>query len=233
MSDLLAFAEGVWIVDGPRVRDMGFTFTTRMTVVKLCNGSLWVDSPVSVPTETLKRISELGPVRYLVAATPRHVWRLTAWHTLFPEAQVWVPRPTQFTLKNGDLPFTGILGDQAPDGWMQDLNQLAFKGNPLIEEVLFFHKRSRTVILDDLIQVHSIVKGKPLRNALIRLGGVADPNGGVALDIRLSFIHRKLARQSLEKLLSWDFDKLVIAHGPCIEKDAKTFVERAFRWLAR
>ena len=40
-----------------------------------------------------------------------------------------------------------------------------------------------------------------------------------------------LARESLEKLLSWDFDKLIIAHGICIEKDAKPFVERAFRWL--
>ena len=44
-------------------------------------------------------------------------------------------------------------------------------------------------------------------------------------------MNRDLARRSLEKLLSWDFDKLVIAHGVCVEKDAKPFVERAFRWL--
>jgi hypothetical protein len=37
-----------------------------------------------------------------------------------------------------------------------------------------------------------------------------------------------LARRSLEKLLSWDFDKLIIVHGVCIEKDAKPFVKRAF-----
>jgi hypothetical protein len=88
MSDLSAFAENIWIVEGPSVRDMGVMFTTRMTIVKLCNGSLWVDSPVSVDSETLERITELGPVRFLVAATPRHVWRLSAWHTLFPEAQL-------------------------------------------------------------------------------------------------------------------------------------------------
>ena len=29
------------------------------------------------------------------------------------------------------------------------------------------------------------------------------------------------------------FEKLIIAHGVCIEKDAKPFVERAFRWLVR
>ena len=233
MTDLPAFAENVWIVDGPNVRDMGVMFTTRMAVVKLSDGSLWVNSPVSVPFDTLKRITELGPVKYLLAATPRHVWRLAAWHTLFPEAQLWAPRPTPFTLKKGRLPFTGILGDEPPQAWANDFDQLAFKGNPLIEEVLFFHKQSRTVILDDLIQIHPMVKGKPLRNALFKLEGVASPHGGVPLDIRLSFTNRDLARRSLEKLLSWDFDKLVIAHGVCVEKDAKPFVERAFRWLVR
>lgn len=232
MTDLPAFAENVWIVDGPNVRDMGVIFTTRMTVVKLSDGYLWVNSPVSVPSETLKRITELGPVRFLVAATPRHVWRLAAWHTLFPEAHLWVPRPTPFTLKKGPLPYTEVLGDEPSQGWANDFDQLAFKGNPLIEEVIFFHKQSRTVVLDDLIQVHPIVPGAPLRNALVKLGGVASPHGGVSLDIRLSFTNRDLARRSLGRLLSWDFDKLIIAHGPCIEKDAKAFVKRAFRWLA-
>jgi hypothetical protein len=233
VPELGAFARNVWTVDGPRVRDMGIMFTTRMTVVKLADGSLWVDSPVPVPFETLKGITELGPVRYLVAATPRHVWRLERWHTLFPEAQLWVSRSTPMTLKGGPLPLTGVLSDAPYHGWADDLDQLAFKGSPLIEEVLFLHKESGTVMLDDLIQVHPIVKGKPLRNALAKLGGVASPYGGVALDIRLSFTDRDLARRSLEKLLSWNFDKLIIGHGDCIEKDAKPFVERAFRWLAR
>ena len=99
MLDLQAFADNVWIADGPNVRDFGVMFTTRMTVVKLSDGSLWVDSPVSVPSDALEPITKLGSVRYLVAATPRHVWRLAAWHTLFPEAQLWAPRTTPFTLK--------------------------------------------------------------------------------------------------------------------------------------
>jgi hypothetical protein len=129
------------------------------------------------------------------------------------------------------LPLAGILGDEPPQAWKNDFDQLAFKGNPLIEEVLFFHRQSRTVILDDLIQIHPTVSGEPFRNALLKLEGVVSPYGGVGLDIRLSFIRRDLARQSLEKLLSWDFDKLIIAHGTCIKTNAKAFVERAFRWL--
>jgi hypothetical protein len=171
MPGLQVFAQNVWVVKGPDVRDTGVMFTTRMTVVKLSNGSVWVDSPVPVSFDMLKCITELGPMRYLVAATPRHVWRLEAWHTLFPEAQLWVPRSTPATLQKGHLPFTGILGDEPDHDWADDFDQLAFKGSPLIEEVLFFHKASHTVILNDLIQVHPIVQGKPLRNALFKLGG--------------------------------------------------------------
>ena len=76
-----------------------------------------------------------------------------------------------------------------------DPDQLVFKGNPLIEEVLFFQRESRTVILDDLIQIHPILKGKPFRNALFKLAGVASPNGGVAHDIRMTVTNRKLARR--------------------------------------
>jgi hypothetical protein len=233
VHELQEFAQNVWIADGPNVRDMGVLFTTRMTVAKLADGSLWVNSPVPVPFDTLKCITSLGPVKYLLAGTPRHVWRLEWWHTLFPEAQLWAPRFTPFTLKKGDLAFTGILGDVPYRGWADDFDQLAFKGNHLIEEIFFFHKESHTVIMDDLIQIRPKEKNKPLLNALIKLGGVASPYGGVPLDIRLSFTNRNLARRSLEKLLSWDFDKLIIAHGNCIKKDAKPFMKRAFRWLAR
>jgi hypothetical protein len=232
MPELQEFGKNLWIAEGPLVRDMGLLFPTRMTVAKLSTGDLWVSSPVFASSETLDHITQKGPVRYLVAGTPRHVWRLTEWHKLFPEAELWEPKHSPFTLKKERLPFTGVLGDTPPAGWAADLDQLPFKGNPLIEEVVFLHKSSRTVILDDLIQNVPPLEGRPIRNAVFRAAGVAYPNGGVPRDARLIFVHRRLARRSLEKLLSWDFDKLIIAHGPCVERDAKPFVERAFSWLS-
>jgi len=225
------FAEDVSIFDGPPVGIAGLDLPTRMIVVKLSNGSLWINSPVSVPPAVLDQIKASGPVKYLVAPTKLHVWRLEEWHALFPGAELW--GPPQISTRFRALPFTGILGDTAPEGWASDLDQLVFRGNLFLEEVHFLHRKSRTVILADFIQNHRPVKNKPLRNALFRLAGVAYPNGGVAVDIRLSFTNRSLARQSLHKLLSWDFDKLIVAHGVCIEEGAKSYVERAFRWLTK
>jgi hypothetical protein len=231
MLSLQTFADNVSMVDGPPVRAVGVTFSTRMIVVKLVDGSLWVNSPVSVPPYILERLMALGPVKYLVAPTKMHVWRLVGWHALFPNAELWGPPQIPNAFKW--MPFAGILGELPPHGWAYDLDQLVFKGNCFIDEVFFLHRKSRTLIMADFIQNHPVEKDEPLRNALLKFMGVAYPHGGVALDIRLSFINRNLARQSLRRLLSWDFDKLIIAHGVCIERDAKPFVERAFRWLVR
>ena len=229
MPSIKAFAENISIFDGPPVRMMGIPFPTRMIVVKLTDGSLWVNSPVSVPPDALNGIMEWGPIRFLIAPTKFHVWRLEEWHSRFPDAELWAP--PQIPKKFKGLPFAGILDDTPPRSWAADLGQLVFKGNCFIEEVYFLHKMSRTVIVGDFIANLPIVKCKPFLNFLFKLVGVTYPHGGVGYDIRLSFTNRELARQSLAKLLSWDFDKLVIAHGVCVEKDAKSFVKRAFKWL--
>lgn len=231
MSDLEAFANSLFLVDGPPVHAVGIPFPTRMAIVKLSDGALWVNSPVHIALGMRDRILALGPVKYLVSPTKLHHWRLEEGHALFPAAELWgtrqVPREFQY------LPLAGVLGDAPPPGWADDLDQVVLRGNLFLEEVAFFHRRSRTVIMADFVQNHLLAKGRPLRNLLYRLAGVAYPKGGVPIDIRLSTIHRKLARQSLAKLLAWDFDKLILAHGVCLRERAKDFVERAFQWLKR
>ncbi len=46
------------------------------------------------------------------------------------------------------LPFAGILGDTPPKKWADDLGQLVFRGNPLIQEVFFYHNL-RLALVDD------------------------------------------------------------------------------------
>jgi Domain of unknown function (DUF4336) len=231
MASLEPFATNVWIVNGQTVRAMGIPFPTRMIVVQLDCRAWWVNSPIPAPRELLDRMTTEGPVKFLVAPTKLHVWRLESYHALFPDAELWAPPQVARDFKR--LPFAGVLKDVPPESWADDFDQLVFRGNLFVEEVYFLHRKSHTVIFGDFIQNHRPAKGRPMRNAFFRLAGVAWPKGGVPFDIRLSFTNRELARQSLEKLLAWDFDKLILAHGVCVEKDAKTFVARAFDWLAR
>jgi hypothetical protein len=61
--------------------------------------------------------------------------------------------------------------------------------------------------------------------------GAVNPVPALVFNVAVLASDRSLARRCLEKLFSWDFDKLIVAHGICVEKDARSFVERAFRWL--
>jgi Domain of unknown function (DUF4336) len=228
VGGLQSFAEDIWIANGPRVRFLVASLPTRMIVVKLGDGSLWINSPVAVSSETLNQIEAIGPVRYLVAPTDLHVWRLQQWRKRFPDAELW--GPPKISRGSSQMAFTGLLQNVAPAGWAGDLEQLVFKGNMFIEEVEFLHRKSRTLILTDVLQNYNAEAGDLAGNVIKKIGGVL--GGGVPLDVRLSFTDRQLAREILAKLLSWDFDKLIVAHGSCLEHDAKAFVEKAFRWLS-
>ena len=233
MAELTQFGRDIWVVDGPDARDMGLLFTTRMTIVRLSNDTVWVESPVSLPAEILDQIREIGPVEYVVASTQRHIWRLNAWHDLFPNAQLWAPVGARLALGDLSAPIHDVYIDTPPLGWAQDIDQLAFKGSSLLKEVMFFHKPSHTLIVGDLVQANPMLKGRPFRNVIFKLMGAAYPNGGVGLDLRLSFRDKALARQSMERMMSWDFDRLIIAHGPCVESKAKSFLRDAFKWLLK
>ncbi|HTX03516.1 MAG TPA: DUF4336 domain-containing protein [Candidatus Acidoferrales bacterium] len=77
MNELQEFGTDIWIADGPPVNALGpVKLPTRMIVVKLSDGSLWINSPVSATTEEMQSVAHIGSIRYLVAPTPLHLWRL-------------------------------------------------------------------------------------------------------------------------------------------------------------
>lgn len=158
-------------------------------------------------------------------------WRLHNWHTLFPRAQLWASRRAPLSLGQTHLPLTGVLGDAPhPDGQMTSIRSHS-RGTLSPKKSSSFIDRRARLSSTNFIQHWPIAPGKPLRNLLSRLEGVAEAPGGVGLEIKLTFIDRTLARRSLAKLLSWDFDKLIIADGDCIDAHARPFIEEAFSWL--
>lgn len=221
---LQEFGPDIWIADGPVVKTLGFSFPTRMIVVRLSDGRLWINSPVVATDAEKDGVAALGPVSYLIAPTPLHAWRFEGWAEHFPQAQLFVPPRMKCT-----SPAMNVLGDTPPEAWASDLDQMIFRGSAFLDEAYFLHRASKTLVLCDFIQNY------PPRNALfdtlMKAAGIW--GGGTPLDIRLSFLFGKTqGRESLEKLLSWDFEKVILAHGDCVVTGAKAFVRNAFSWLA-
>lgn len=224
MGELISLGDGIWTLDGPVAKDLLVVpYPTRMTVVRLADGGLWIASPIPCSFAQLAEIAPLGEVRHLLSPTPRHHWRLEEWHRLFPDALLWSCRLSAGTLGDRSLPTT-ILGEEAPDAWAGQLEQARFRARGF-DEIAFFHRASSTVLLEDVVQAHR--RGaNPLANALIRFGGIG-PRGGVPRDMR-ALARAEDARAFAERVLSWDAEQLVMAHGPIVREGAQAWLERAF-----
>ncbi|MDF1798425.1 MAG: DUF4336 domain-containing protein [Planctomycetota bacterium] len=221
---------GLFLMPGEGLRFLGIPFETRMVVVRLADGTLWLHSPVAFSAERLAALREVGEPRHLVAPNKLHAHRVTAWRAALPDARVWCSRDA--AKRAPDLRDGEPLLDDEPPPFEPELPLHTFGGHAYLDEVVFLHRASRTLILTDLIQAHEPGADGPVWRTLKRWLGIAAP-GGVPPEVRLTFRSRDAARASLAKLLAWDFDRVLIAHGRNIETGGRAELERAFRWLGQ
>jgi len=227
--------ENIWIVDGPEITFGGMPFSTRMTIIRLTGGDLFIHSPTPL-TGTLKaEVDALGPVRHLVSSNFIHYWWIGEWGTHYPHAIKWASPKVRPRAAKHSIDFTRDLSDTPEPEWVDDINQLIVRGSRAMEEVEFFHKASRTLILTDLIEnfeptrVHSL-----FMRLLMKIGGVADPDGKLPLDLYLSFFgRRKQLKAAIQTMIDWDPYRIILAHGRWYQKDGSAELRRAFRRLGK
>lgn len=95
------------------------------------------------------------------------------------------------------------------------------------------HRASRTLIAVDLVE--NFRNETPGTNAILRawmhiFGMWGRPRP--APELRLFTRDRKAARAALERLLAWDFDRAVIAHGELLDHQPKAAIREAWQWVA-
>jgi hypothetical protein len=231
MATPLEISRTLWIMDGPVV-DWFFPFPTRMTIARLPDGGLFIHSPIELTAEVRKAVDALGSPRYLVSPNKLHHLFWSEWQEAYPNAQSF--SPPQLPEKRPDLTFHGKLGDAPHPGWAQHIDQLLFQGSRFLEEIVFFHKESRTVIFGDLLENFDAGPLTRFQRLIARVGGVMAPRGGTPIDYRLSFFRRRAqGRKCLQRVIDWRPERLIMCHGIPVLKDALPFIESAFVWLGR
>lgn len=233
---LRSFADDIWTLEGEPIGfwappiPVRFRYGIRSIVVRLGDGSLFVDSPVQLTDEVRAAVDELGPVRFIVSPNKLHHLHMGAWAEAYPEATMYAS--PGLADKRPDLEFESELGDQPEPGWADDVDQCLFEGSFFMTEVVFFHRASATVILGDMIENHDPeVLDSATQRWFARRNRMLAPNGETPLNFRLSFVRRSRARKSLARLRAWKPERLVLLHGPCVEADASAFIDRGFAWL--
>ena len=238
INTLKPVGKDLWVVDGLIVR-MAFPggsepFATRMVVVRLANRDLFLWSPTEPDEGLREEIDALGPVRHLVSPNKLHYVHICAWKRACPEATAWAsPGVMERAASRGaEVCFDRDLVDEPEGAWQADLYQLIFRGSRFMEEVVFFHRKTRTLILADYIENFEVEKVGFFYAWMLRLAGVADPDGKAPIAARLTFLGRKEeARLSLEEMLAWRPEKVIMAHGRPYYRDGTAELRRAFRWL--
>ena len=223
------FGDNIWILEGDRVKMLSIPFSTRMTIARLSNGSLWLHSPIAIAPERVEQINHLGKVEHIVAPNLLHHLFVGDWSQEYPHAKLWAAPGLETRRK--DLNFEGVLQDRSEPDWESDIEQFIFRGSKVLPEVVFFHKFSKTLILTDLIQNHDPDRENWFWTFIKRVNGVLAPHGGVPKDLKLTIRDREKAKASARRMLAWDFNKIIISHGICIENNAKDWILRAFSWV--
>ncbi len=236
INTLKPVAENLWIVDGPTIR-FGMPwpkmpFPTRMTVVRLAGGDLFIHSPTALAPELKSEIERLGTPRWIIGPNRIHYWWIPDWHAAFPEAAVYLaPRIREQAGDHIDFDCR-VLDGETGYPWDEEIATLPVPGG-YMTEIDFFHRASRTLILTDLIENFEPHKVNSLvMRWLMRLGGVIDPDGQMPRDMRLTFSRqRPELKAAIETMISWNPQRIIIAHGRWYEENGADELRRAFRWI--
>lgn len=238
LNTLKPVAEDIWIVDGPVVRmaalGTSIPFPTRMTVIRLTTGELFLHSPTALVDSLRAEIDRLGPVRHLVSPNKIHYASIAAWKAAYPEALAWASPGVRERAASQRLPvtFDRDLGDTPDTAWAADVDQLMFRGSRFMEEIVFLHRQSRTLLLADLIENFEPQRLSGAISLLVRLGGAVDPDGKAPLDMRMTFMGRKqVARECFRRMSAWKPERIILGHGRWYPTDGERELQRAFRWL--
>jgi len=143
--------ENIWVHDDS-MSLAGTQLRLRMTIVKLANGGLWIHSPTALSPELMQETEGLGSVSFIVGASNGHNIWLREWQDAFPDAVLYVSGGIPKKLK---LTNYQVLDESHENIWEVDLAREYMLGVPFFNESVFLHKKTKSLIITDLIQNYS------------------------------------------------------------------------------
>jgi glyoxylase-like metal-dependent hydrolase (beta-lactamase superfamily II) len=217
---LTNLAPDLWIATRSFTNELGVV-TSRMTVIRLEDGRILVHSPVPIEPDLRSAVENLGQVAALIAPNLFHHQFISEWRAAFPEAKAFCA--PGLAAKRSDFKFDGVLEDVSSLEWRGQVDQLLIKGIPDYSEVVFFHRTSRTLMVSDLVFNYSTVQAE------------SDPGGADGLGphsrIRSAISDPDALRESIESVLRWPLDRVIVSHGEIVESDGHARFREGFAFL--
>ena len=147
---LKQFGQEMWTADGAHIDIAGFHYSTRMAIIRLSNGHLFIWSPVTLTEALRTAVDALGDVRHIVAPNSLHHLYLPEWKSAYPGASLYAAPGLRD--RRNDIVFDADLGTEPHPDWAGEIDQVQVPGNLITTEVVFFHVRSGSALFTDLLQ---------------------------------------------------------------------------------
>lgn len=213
--------KNIWVHDDA-MSLAGKQLGLRMTIVKLSNGGLWVHSPTAISPELMEEMEGLGSVSFIVGASNGHNIWLREWQDAFPDAVLYVSGGIPKKLK---LTNYQILGESHENIWKEDLAWEFMLGVPFFSESVFLHKKTKSLIVTDLIQNYPDERPSGFSGFMTKyfFETLGFKGTCVAPPLKMGFMIKDKPNFTLfiEKILNWEFERIIVTHGDIIDVNAK------------
>ena len=230
---LIKLNNNIWYADQKQSYH-GIEVGTRMTVIKLIDGSVILISPISITPLLADSIRDVGVVSHIIAPNIYHHLYLEAAARYYPAAMILVAPGleekysdinAQVLSKSLAIPFDNSIEYTELLGYaVQELSDPV-----VLNEIVFFHKPSRTLIITD--GAYHIEESSPFWSRLLaKISGLYYILSPTSLEKRASK-NKKILRESVTKILEWPFDAVIMAHGEVISTEGKAKFQKGFEWL--
>lgn len=198
---------------------------TRMTVVRLQAGGLWVHSPIPLTQDLARALDAIDVVNSVVAPNRSHHLFFRPFLEAYSGARGWIA--PGLPGKRPDLAAFPVLRNDEP--WCDELAPCFIRGLPLLNETVWFHGETGMLILTDLL--FCVGRNTDLvTRSIARLLGV-DDRLGMSRTLKFAVRDRAALAESVRPLLALPVERVIVAHDRIVSVDARSALRRAFEWL--
>lgn len=219
-------AQDIWEYNHP-LKLAGMDIGHRMTVIRLKKNELFIHSPAPLDDTLINELKSLGRVSAVIAPSRMHDLFLIPYFKSYPQAQFYCA--PGLAEEHPQLPFTAELSLAKNYFWNEEIQQLIIHGMPKVNEVVFLHRSSSSLIVADL--VFNLGRDNSLlTNGYLFLAGAYRKTTPSRL-FKLLIKDKQAMKLSIEIMLLWDFDRLIMGHGDIVNTSAKDALRKAYAWL--
>jgi len=192
-----------------------------------------VSTPLS--EETKAKLSEIGPVKWIIGANAVHHMYLGEFKKQYPDAKLIAVKEAADKKVDEGLKFDGAWGADPPDtkyGFEDDIKHCFFSGFKN-KDVAFFHPASKTMMEADLLLNLPATEqySKTGSSGKIPLIGYLSP---------YTWIHKRFAwtrgadeeamKRDVKTVAGWDFGRIIPCHGDVVETNGNAAWRAAYQW---